>query len=282
VLYPFANSTAYPKSISMAKNNSFIRLEGTLDGLTFYRKDGENLVKTKSRVSRNRILNDPAYKRTRENMQEFGGAARCSKALRESFAAIARLVGDTYLSARITGKIRSIVPNGTGLRGQRNINLVDNTEPFIGFDFNVAKPFDSHFNAPSTGPTINVDRDTVTWSIPDFNTDTYVRHPEGATHFKLALAAGYVSNYEWVPALKAYEPVEEKPNAHGNIAYSDAIALGAMVGAATDLNLDLTGFAPIPVTTALFAGTAIVFYQMVNGELYELAQGHSMKIAAVG
>jgi hypothetical protein len=55
-----------------------------------------------------------------------------------------------------------------------------------------------------------------------------------------------------------------------------------MVGAVTDLSLDLTAYAPIPVTTALYAGTAIVFFQMVIGDLYELAQGHCMKIAAVG
>ncbi|APY06922.1 hypothetical protein BWZ20_00795 [Winogradskyella sp. J14-2] len=266
----------------MARNNSFIKLEGTLDGLTFYNKDGNNLVKTKNQVSRNRIMNDPAYKRTRENMQEFGGAARCSKALRESFASIVRLVADTYLSARITGKVRSVVPNGAGLRGERNINLVDNLEPFIGFQFNLSKPFDSQFNAPSTGPVIDASRDKVSWSIPDFNTDTYIKKPEGATHCKLALAAGYVSNYEWDPALKSYEPVEDTPNGAGEIVYSDAIALGAMVGTDTDLTLNLTTYGPIPVTTALFAGTAIVFFQMVNGELYELAQGHSMKIATAG
>jgi hypothetical protein len=264
----------------MARNNSFIKLEGTLDGLTFYNKDGQNLVKTKNQVSKNRIMNDPAYRRTRENMQEFGGAAKCSKAFRESFSGISRLVGDTYLSARLTGRIRGIVPNGAGLRGERNINLVDNLESLIGFNFNVSKPFDTQFNAPSVGPDITAPKDKVSWSIADFNTDTYVRAPEGATHFKLALAAGYVSNYEWDATLKSYEPVEDHPNAVGVVEYSNAIALGGMVGSATSFNIDLAAFAPVPVTTALFAGTAIVFYQMVNGDLYELAQGHSMKIAA--
>lgn len=266
----------------MAKNNSFIRLEGTLDGLTFYRKNGTNFVKTKSRVSKNRIMNDPKFKRTRENMQEFGGAARCSKAFRDSFASISRLVGDSYLSARATGKMRHILPNGVGSRGERTINVVDHTEPFLGFNFNISKPFDSQFNAPSDGAEINASRDTVTWSIPDFNTDTYISTPEGATHFKLALAAGYVSNYEWDPALKSYEPVEATPNGVGGITYSSAIPLSGMVGAATDLTVDLTAYVPIPVTTALYVGTAIVYFQMVNGDLYELAQGHSMKIAAIG
>ena len=266
----------------MAKNNSFIRLEGTLDGLTFFRKNGENFVKTKSSVSRNRIMNAPEYQRTRENMQEFGGANKGGKSFRESFASILRLVSDSNVTSRVAGIMRRMMNNGAGLRGQRTLNVVDNKEPFIGFNFNVNKPFDSQFNAPSTGPEINAGRDTVTWSIPDFNTDTYIRQPEGATHCKLVLAAGYVSNYEWVPALKAYDPVEDTPNGVGSVVYSDAIALGAMVGAATDLTVDLTAYAPIPATTALYAATAIVFYQEVNGDLYELAQGHCMKIAAVG
>ena len=266
----------------MAKNNSFIRIEGTLGGLTFFRKNGENFVKTKSRVSKNRILNDPAFKRTRENNQEFGGSVRCGKAIRGCFASIVRLVGDSYVSSRITGKIRGIVNSGAGLRGERIINLVDHPETFIGFNFNLAKPFDSQFNAPSDGPFINANRDTVTWTIPDFDADTHIRTPEGATYFKIALAAGYASNYEWDSALKSYEPVEDTPNAIGDVVYSDKIAVTGMVGNPTVLTVDLTAHAPIPVTTAMFAGTAIVFYQEVNGELYELAQGHSMKIALAG
>lgn len=266
----------------MARNNSFVRLEGTLEGLTFYRKDGQNFVKTKSRVSRNRIMHSPEYQRTRENMQEFAGANRCGKSFRESFASIVRIVADSQISSRVAGVIRRMMNSGAGLRGQRNINLVDNTESFIGLNFNKFKLFDSQFSAPSTGPTINAARDTVTWSIPDFETTNYIDIPTGATHCKLVLAAGYVSNYEWEPALKLYEPVEETPNGVGGIAYSDAIALGGMVGAATDLTVDLTAYAPIPITTALYGATGIVFYQEVNGDLYELAQGHSMKIAVAG
>jgi len=266
----------------MAKNNSFIRLEGTLDGLTFYRKNGESFVKTKSRVSKNRIKNDPAFRRTRENNQEFGGSVKCGKAIRGCFATIARLVSDSYVSSRLTGKVRGIVNLGAGARGQRLINLVDHSEPFLGFNFNISKPFDSQFNAPSAGPVINASRDEVTWTIPDYDSDSYVRAPEGATHYRLALAAGYTSNYEWDAALQGYVPVEDTPNAVGDIMYSGDISIAGMVGAPTVLTVDLSAYAPIPVTTALFAGIAIVFYQEVNGTLYELAQGHSMKIAAVG
>ncbi|WP_179352191.1 hypothetical protein [Winogradskyella vidalii] len=266
----------------MARNNSFIRLEGTLDGLTFYRKNGESFVKTKNRVSKNRIMNDPAYARTRENMQEFGGAAKCSKSFRTSFAGISRLVSDSYLNSRITGKFRRIVGNGAGLRGQRTYDIVNQVTDFIDFNFNIDKPFDSNFNAPSGGPMINASRDSITWDIPDFNTDTYIEKPLGATHFKLALAAGYTSNYEWDTAVNGYVPVEEVPDGAGVVTYSSALTIGGMVGSATSLTADLTAYAPIPATTALFGATGIVFFQEVNGDLYPLAQGHSMKIAVGG
>lgn len=145
------------------------------------------------------------------------------------------------------------------LPGERNLNLVYNLETFVGFNFNLNTPFDSQFNAPAANPVISVIRDKVTWSIDDFNTSTYVRKPEGTTHFKLALTAGYVSNYEWDGSAETYEPVEAKPNGVGAVTYSDAIALGGMVGSATNLTIDLSDYAPIPVTTALFAGSAIIF-----------------------
>jgi len=266
----------------MARNNSFIRLEGTLDGLTFFRKNGASFVKTKNRVSKNRILNDPAYKRTRENMREFGGAARTGKALREGFSGIVHLIGDAYVTPRLTAIMRKICSLGTGLRGERVIDVVSNVDLINGYEFNTQKPFDTQFNAPSDLPEIDPDRTVVRWNILDFNTDTYVRAPEGATHFKLALAAGYTSNYEWVEATKSYEPVDEDVNGRGLVTYSAAIALGGMVGSDTLLEVDMTSFGAIPVTSAIFGATAIVFYQMVNGDYYELAQGHAMKIAVGG
>ncbi|TVZ60036.1 hypothetical protein NA63_2584 [Flavobacteriaceae bacterium MAR_2010_105] len=266
----------------MARNYSFVKLEGTVDDLTFYQKDGVNLVKKKSRVSRNRILNDPAYRRTRENMSEFGGAAKVGKAFREGFAGLSSLMGDTYMGARVNAVMKRINTFGAGPRGEREFNVVAYGEQLRGFEFNALKPFETQFYAPSTSPSINASRDTVQWDIPDFNTDTYIRVPEGATHCKLVLAAGYVSDYEYEPALKSYEPVDETVNGRGGVSYSAPIVLGGMVGSATALTVDLSGLGAIPVTTALFAATGIVFYQEINAVLYELAQGHAMKVVVTG
>lgn len=266
----------------MARNYSFVKLEGTLDDVTFYQKDGVNIVKKKSRVSRDRILNDPSYKRTRENMSEFSGAAKVGKAFRDAFAGVYRLMSDTYMGARLNGQFKRINRTGAGPRGERDFDVVGNGSQIVGFEFNRFVPFNTRFFAPNPNPSINASRDLVSWTVPDFNTDSFVRAPEGATHFRLVLAAGYVSNYEYNMALKDYEPDTEDVNGLGLVAYSGDIALGGMVGAATALSVDMSSFGTIPVTSALFAGMGIIFYQEVNTLLYELSEGNALRVAVVG
>src|SRR5690606_12392320 len=201
----------------MARKTSFVKFEGTLDGLTFYNKDGENVVKTQSRVTKSRIMTDSAYRRTRENMREFGGAARVGKACREAFAGIVKTMSDTYMGARLNGIMKRINRNGAGLRGERNFEVVTYGEMLKGFEFNKTLPLNSQFFAPSDPPEISVSRDEVTWVIPDFNTDSFITVPEGATHFRLVLAAGYVSDYSYDSRDEAYKPLSEDVNGRGGV-----------------------------------------------------------------
>ncbi|SFN66467.1 hypothetical protein SAMN04487989_102311 [Bizionia echini] len=270
------------KPFIMARNNSFIKLDGTLDGLTFYRQNGESLVKTKSQISKKRIMNDPAYKRTRENMMEFGGAARAGKAFRDGFANMVKLMGDSYLSARVSGLMKRVNSAGTGKRGERDIDVVAMRDLFRGFEFNKQLPFKSVFYAPNPVPTIEAARDIVSWKIDDFDTAAFITAPEGATHFKLVLAAGYVSNYSYELATNSYEPVDDTVNGLGGTDISAAIPIGGMVGGLTTLEIDMTGLGAIPATSALFVSTGIVFYQEINTELYELAQSNTMVVAVSG
>ncbi len=266
----------------MARNNSFIKLEGTLDGLTFYEKDGVNYVKTKSSISKSRIENDPAFRRTRENMREFGASAKVGKALRTAFGSVVKLMGDTYVSARITRIMKRINSNGAGIRGERDFDILANSDLLKGFEFNETDPLSTQFFAPYGSPTLDANRDIITWAIPDFDIDSFITKPEGATHCRLVLAAGMLSNYEYEAVLNSYEPVDEDENALGGTDYSADIPLVGMVGAETRLTVDLGIGAPVVGTTAVIASIGIVFYQEINGQLYELASGNAMRIATVG
>ncbi len=266
----------------MAKNNSFIKLDGTLDGLTFYRANGENFVKTQSRITKKRLMTEDAFERTRENMREFGGAAKAGKGFRDAFAGIGKLMSDTYMGARNNGIMKQILNRGVGVRGEREINVEGYGIMLQGFEFNIKVPFGSIFYAPNQAPTIGVSRDGIRWTIADFNTGSYVNSPVGATHFKLVLAGGFVSNYEYQVMMDGYEPVDAAVNGVGSVTYSDAIPIGGMVGASTILDVDLTSVGTVPVTSVLFGAVGILFYQEVNANLYLLAQNNAMKVAVVG
>ena len=65
----------------MAKLNGILKIEGTLQDMTFYKTQDGHLVKTKSSISASRITTDTAFVRTRENGAEFGSAAKAGKIL---------------------------------------------------------------------------------------------------------------------------------------------------------------------------------------------------------
>ena len=172
--------------------------------------------------------------------------------------------------------------NSAGIRGEREIDLVSHSALLEGFEFNPVDPLSSQF-FPSYGvPTLNANRDVISWVVPDFDTDAFVRPPEGATHFRLLLAGGLVSNYEYVKALDQYEPTDADENAFGLVSFSGDIPLVGMVGSATNLNVDLGLGSAVSSTVSTVAGIGIIFYQEINGQLYELAQGNALRIALVG
>ncbi|MGK0329700.1 MAG: hypothetical protein ACJAYY_000340 [Paraglaciecola sp.] len=92
----------------MAKLKGIIKLEGTLDNLTFYKAKEGYLVKTNGGVSKERIKNDPAFERTRENGSEFGRFASSGKLLRTSVTNLMIRAKDNRVSSRVTQKMTQI------------------------------------------------------------------------------------------------------------------------------------------------------------------------------
>lgn len=266
----------------MAKNLGYIELEGTLGGLTFYRLYGEHLVKRKSSISKERILTDSNFKRTRENMQEFGGSSQASKSLRHGLASVVKQMSDRHISARLTGIMRQILSLGTGIRGERSIEIMPHKLFLEGFEFNKSLTFESVFFAPFAQPAIDVNRSKVTWTIPDFNTDDYIHAPEGATHFKLILGICALSDFVFNTAIADYEPENPDENELYDIVYSSEIALGGAVGSVTTLEANLGLVSPLPATAGTVVSLGIVFYQEVNGLFYELASDNAMTINFIG
>ena len=60
----------------MAKQKGIIKLDGTIGGITFYKSQDGYLAREKGGVPAEKIANDPAFQRTRENGEEFGLAVK--------------------------------------------------------------------------------------------------------------------------------------------------------------------------------------------------------------
>ena len=166
----------------MAKLNSLLKIEGTLDGMTFYKGKNGYLVRTKGGISKNRIDNDPSFVRTRENGSEFAQIAKSGKLLRQTFTPLLVDVKDATLTARMVKFMAQIKNLDTlSLRGDRNVanglQTLEGKTILKGFDFNSNAKLKSILLAD-----IQLDSATGEISIVDFNPARQLYSPSGATH----------------------------------------------------------------------------------------------------
>ncbi len=235
----------------MAKSSGIIKIEGTVEDLTFYKKDGKNFVRRKGGVPRERIENDPNFVRTRENNSEFAHSGNSGKILRLAIGSLVFKAKDSKLSSRLL-QMMSRIKNldTTSVRGQRRVSIgLSTTEGKLflkGFDFNENAPLKSVFFAP-----FELNTTTGTITITDFITAEQLQFPQGATHIGLQSA---------VVALDFETQVSE-------VAYSNII----------NLPLNLNPTSPVLTPASVPTGTGvqlflfmISFYQEINGVQYSL------------
>ncbi len=235
----------------MAKANGIIKIEGTVEELTFYRREGKDLVRKKGGVSKERIETDPNYVRTRENNAEFGHSGICGKQLRLALGSLVFKAKDSKLTSRLL-RIMSRIKNldGSSARGERKVWIgLDTPEgkaELSGFDFNSNAPLQSVLFAP-----FSLNTTTGVFSFTDFIPAEELMIPQGATHVSLQSAVLTI-NLEKDTSVLALSPVVNLP---------------------IDLTVSSPTLTPssVPATdTVLLFLLTVAFYQEVNGTQYSL------------
>lgn len=235
----------------MAKFEGIFEIKGTLQGMTFFKSKDGLLIRKKGGVSKNRIKNDPAFQRTRENGSEFGHSAKMGQLVRKSVANILLLAKDYRVSSRLS-KEMSFVKNQDFIsdRGDRKVWIgiaeVEAKNALAGFNFNVNSPFSSVFRSQ-----YELDLPTGQVTINNFNPSVNLALPQGASHATFSVAASQVDfendSYETTYSLKENFSLESQV-----------------------LNLLLK---PITMPTAggsMFYYCLIEFFQELNGKQYPL------------
>ena len=85
----------------MAKQVGTFKIDGTIGDLTFYKSQGQHLVRQKGGVSGDRIKNDPNFARTRENNSEFGQAGTVGKGIRDAMRNMIDKAADSRVTSRL-------------------------------------------------------------------------------------------------------------------------------------------------------------------------------------
>jgi hypothetical protein len=247
----------------MARQKSFLKIEGTLDELTFYKSDGNYLVKTKGGISGDRIANDPAFQRTRENGSEFGMSASAGKQLRTAFRNLMMTASDKLVTSRLT-KVMTDVKNldAANARGERHVHegfdLPEGKAVLKGFNFNIKSVLSGILFKPYALNTATGALDIV-GLVPIMD----VAVAPGSTH--MSITSGWAK--------------VDFGTGEFETSLSNTVNLPAN-GTAATVNLTHTA-APTLATGIHVFVLLIEFFQEVNGIQYSLKNGGYNSLAVI-
>jgi len=238
----------------MAKQKGIIKLDGTIGDITFYKSKDGYLAREKGGIPADRIANDPAFQRTRENGAEFGRAGKAGKVLRNAIRALLQNASDSRVVSRLTTlMVKVIQEDVTNTRGLRNV-IDGEAELLEGFEFNINGKLGTTLYAPFTGVIDRV-AGTLVANLPAFVPANMIAAPGGTTHFKI-ISAGAEIDFE----------------NESFIVDSQETVILPWDNAATAV-INLANAVTVNSTHPLFLALGISFYQQVNGQMYPLKNG---------
>ncbi len=238
----------------MAKQASFIKLEGTMGDVTFFKAKDGFIAKQKTAPNADSIATGANFQRTRENNSEFGRAGKAAKLMRIAVHSLLKNAKDSKGFARLTKEMmRVLKADATSIRGQRNV-VDGEAELLQGFEFNGNASFNSIF-FPAYIAAIDRVAGTLSVNIPALIPNQDILIPEGTTHFAVVSAAAEIDfeTGQFTEASTISAVLPWNGNAAGPIAMSNAVTPNS--------------------THPLFLLLGVQFYQQVNGINYTLKNG---------
>lgn len=246
----------------MARQKGIIKLDGTIGDITFYKSKDGYLAREKGGVPADRIANDPAFQRTRENGAEFGRAGKAGKILRTAIRGMLQNASDSKMVSRLTSEMVKVIQEDvTNTRGQRNV-IDGEAELLEGFEFNINGKLGTTLYAPYTA-TINRVTGDLAVNIPAFVPLNMIAAPGGATHFKIVSAGAEVDfeNETFVVDTSASAILPWDTTATAVLSLSNSVTANS--------------------TAPLFVVLGVEFYQEVNSQMYPLKNGAFNALAIV-
>jgi len=145
---------------------------------------GEKIIAKKGGPTAAQVKRSNAYTNLRNNQREFGVSSHLAKKIRDSLPEDIAEIGESYVSGKLTAKIRTLAKQEEGDTGFRPILPSKHGAKLSGFEFNSKYPFRKIFKAkylikPSSR------RGHFIFHLPAYVPDKKITFPDNATHFRL-------------------------------------------------------------------------------------------------
>src|SRR5687768_3071954 len=201
----------------MGTQKGIIKLGGSVDGLSFYKAYGKDLVRRSSGPSKELIMSGAKFKVTRQNLSEFAGCSKIAKSFRTSLGPVKPFTDGQY-GNRLTRLFRLVTHLDEGVRGKRPIRLSNHRDEFAEFECNIKYKL-SKIIPGTLSINHNAERTQASVTIPAGQIEP-IQGPEGATHFRLIHALGIVSDFVYNARTKGYRSTDPDFNTRGEVRYS--------------------------------------------------------------
>lgn len=243
----------------MAKQMSVLTLSGNIGRINFFKNRTGFQAREKGGVPKSRIMSDPKFARTRENIAEFSNNAAAARMLKDAIRPAIQRFKDTRLHLRLTSRMMQVLKSDpVNVRGERQVSEGD-WSLLRGLEMNGLTPLSGTLKMAYT-----LSDGATEWGIdvPAFIPKDDVLIPEGASHMRVILAGAAV---DFATGEKSFEIAQsaEVPVATPSAGLSLAVQKG---GLPQSHKIALVG---------------VEFLQVVNGEFYPLNNGSNASGAIV-
>jgi len=205
----------------MAYQTGIINYKGSFKSIRNYTNVGDPTIYAgeKGGANRDLIMNNPAFARTRENMNEFGGCGVAVKAIRYGLQQLLPEHTDTHFTGRLMKIIKMInLKDPTGEKGVRAIKISLNKTMLKSLDLHEKRKID--FELKSCIKKSHPDsRAEATITVNGLNPSPHLV-PGNAQFYRVVNHVSIVSDYAYNENDRSYNPLSPL-NTTAAYVYSD-------------------------------------------------------------
>jgi hypothetical protein len=261
----------------MGRQFGLVHLSGRFGDLQLSVDGGKGYARQMDFVTPEKVRKGKNYELTRNNNREFNAAGVVADAVTEAIGGHWMLYSERFFRPRLQGKVRKLILAGPGDHGKRSFLVGPNKGFFKDMELDVKDPFYRRFRAQHS-VLVNGDRNQATLEVQPFDSRLDLDVPHGATHFRLFVSVGVLSDCVYMPSLKDYGFTQEGLMDCWAMEGSGQVAIDGLMHPGLTMVVTLPGRPVLTPDAILLVSLGIRFVKVVNGVGDDMEGGGALRV----